>query len=79
MANIDYKFPQCVCYEEVPMDVKCFRKSRKTGHGYGDRWVEDKVTNTLNTFEFNSDTRTPEIVVYDARGNGDGGVPNDNR
>ena len=44
----------------------CFRKSSKphAKDGLGERWVEDKVTNTLNCFEFSNDSRTPEIVVH---------------
>ena len=43
----------------------CFRKSCKPygKDGLGERWVEDDIVNTLNCFEFNSDTRTPEIIV----------------
>ena len=26
--------------------------------------MPDTITNTLNTFEFNSDVRTPEIICY---------------
>ena len=43
----------------------CFRKSCKPygKDGLGEKWVEDKVSNTLNCFEFANDTRTPEIIV----------------
>ena len=47
------------------VNVKCFRKSRKKGNGLGDKWVEDEMTNTLNTFEFNSNIRTPEVICFE--------------
>ena len=41
----------------------CFRKSTKSGsNGKGDKWTEDTVTNTINTFE-NTAIRTAEIIV----------------
>ena len=46
--------------------VHCFRKSSKPGaDGKGEKWVEDSVANTLNTFEFHSDVRTPEIICFE--------------
>ena len=44
-------------------DTHCFRKSTKSQkNGKGDKWVEDSVTNTINTFE-NSAVRTAEIII----------------
>ena len=41
----------------------CFRKSTKSAkNGKGDKWTEDTVTNTINTFE-NTAVRTAEIIV----------------
>lgn len=51
----------------------CYRKSTKPGNGAVETWVQDDITNTLNGYEFHSPVRTPEVVVYDARGNGEGG------
>ena len=52
-------------------DVHCFRKSSKPhSSGYGEVWIEDSVTNTLNTFEFHSSVRTPQIICYALEGNG---------
>ena len=45
------------------MDVVAFRKSCKPhADGTGERWVQDNKVNTLNTFEFHSEFRTPEII-----------------
>jgi site-specific DNA-cytosine methylase len=45
------------------MDAIAFRKSSKPhADGTGERWVEDDKTNTLNTFEFHSEFRTPELI-----------------
>ena len=42
----------------------CYRKAAKPrSRSDGEKWIEDTVTNTLNTFE-NSDIRTTEAVVY---------------
>ena len=52
-------------------EIHCYRKSSKPHRGgYGEKWIEDRVVNTLNTFEFHSDIRTPEIVVYVIEGHG---------
>lgn len=50
-----------------------YRKSTKPGNGAVETWVQDDITNTLNGYEFHSPVRTPEVVVFDARGNGEGG------
>lgn len=42
----------------------CYRKATKPGGGKGEKWQEDTTTNTLNAFEFHSDVRSPEIVIY---------------
>lgn len=45
------------------MDVIAFRKSSKPhADGTGERWIEDDKTNTLNTFEYHSEFRTPELI-----------------
>lgn len=45
------------------MDVVAYRKSSKPHkNGKGERWVEDDKVNTLNTFEFHSEFRTPELI-----------------
>ena len=50
---------------------------RKTGHARNAQeaqgWERTKVCDTLNCFEYHSDARTPVVVIYDARGNGEGG------
>jgi len=42
----------------------CYRKSTKPGKGKSETWQEDTTTNTLNGFEFHSQVRTPEVVIY---------------
>lgn len=61
MANIDYKFPQCVCYE-VQMDdrVKVFNES---GHGY---WMEG--CGTLRAEGENRPSRPGHIVILNDQG-----------
>ena len=45
------------------MDAVGFRKTCKPhSDGKGEKWIEDDKGNTLNTFEFHSEFRTPELI-----------------
>lgn len=47
----------------------CFRKVCKPGpDGKGERWEQDSISGTLNTFEFHSEVRTPEIICLEGNG-----------
>ena len=64
-----FTLPTCpdakICYEvQVDDGMTCFRKSCKPGKdGCGEKWVQDEVCNTLNTFE-NTSVRTTLVICF---------------